>query len=1290
MTIINSTDTNNLQLANIFMLVSETELNNKITSAQDVSLLRSLLEIKAQFVADKKQSKIDYSIDFILSNSLVIIDELCQVIHLALLVQTNTNEYLKLLHLIRDNLLSDIDTIKYLKLLNVTLTLCKFDEEQDIFNNFVDHYNFEMILNTLINGESKVINNYLSVNIFPKYLPLNNESSKILVNLIYKFSFGLKNFDILCAAPEFFINNVTVLKKSFWSFLQAGLNNNSSTVQKQALYLLKISINLIRNKDCFSSEEGVVYWAQSCKENVLLTWHNLFILYEVIREKQLHLIEPIYNLVPTIKTMHPSWLFSIYGILLFHSQNSVCTYTILDLLKSDWYFELNLFKEVIECIVRAINKTEIVLNFEIWENLFKFTQKVDEERFKILLEKSCDVSWVPSACYKFYNAILRNKIILIPFQVLEKIISNLRKVPHKLIRDQCLSMLTLLQDVYLENASFDDCLQAHKVFYQNKFYLWRFKYFKKFELNLQSIVKTWTNNQTTDIEDVEIILNIIKQLEIGSLQNFVVESFHRNLFTPAILDRIYVLFNEKLHLSYLTDRLSYIQSNDDAYLKHVGPLLTKSNQIQIWPTLLNILLCDCSNRIQVEICFGILNSSFSGVTSSITLDTILEKWLKHFLNGTSCNANISISFLQLYCKEKCNDSIMPDEILNISEIFENVLDTQDSSLIPEIFSHLQYLIIFCDKVEMLFPFIDICVQKLHELKGTRLFKIAVFNFVKSLLLNDKIFTCDKIMLQKCVSVLYWLTEWMSLYEDVGYTLSKNLCAMLRLCPNVGTEFIPIIIELLLFGDILKKDQRAEYEVCQLIPHNNEEDMGKNPNLRRVSIRGEMIKCIENILHNNINGTTGKTGDVMCTLLLENYSKLFNKRCFSDSHVHLVKLRILQGLLLIHEYVGTEKEALIDTLLESICTESHQLSNKFLIVWLLIRLLFHKEDCLEIISAKITLTNKPHSSTICAFVSVLYHIALLRNENRFYEKVIRRMLPWTMGPHFNLRLHAQTGIKKVYEHINEKNQHIHIKFREVVKGVTEVLEQTDRDIEIIDKYIFENFDPIADFNLETIYYIIPHITNVINHEYENIRAILKCNIHNKHDYDQFRTKNQKCFKEVSNNFSSSAIQKKIIPQDIVDRKIGDLIVVGSLIDKVPNLGGLSRTCEIFGVKELTLSSNGITKNPDFQNLSMSSENWINIIELKRDDIPTFLLNMKAKGYSIVGAEQTSESIRLNKFTFPKKCILLLGNEKEGIPPNLLSLVDTCVEIPQLGVIRSLNVHVAGATLIWEYTKTHLTF
>ena len=43
------------------------------------------------------------------------------------------------------------------------------------------------------------------------------------------------------------------------------------------------------------------------------------------------------------------------------------------------------------------------------------------------------------------------------------------------------------------------------------------------------------------------------------------------------------------------------------------------------------------------------------------------------------------------------------------------------------------------------------------------------------------------------------------------------------------------------------------------------------------------------------------------------------------------------------------------------------------------------------------------------------------------------------------------------------------------------------------------------------------------------------------------------------------------------------------------------------------------------------------------------------------------------------------ERDGIPAHLLALLDATVEIPQLGVIRSLNVHVSGAIAAYSYSE-----
>lgn len=148
---------------------------------------------------------------------------------------------------------------------------------------------------------------------------------------------------------------------------------------------------------------------------------------------------------------------------------------------------------------------------------------------------------------------------------------------------------------------------------------------------------------------------------------------------------------------------------------------------------------------------------------------------------------------------------------------------------------------------------------------------------------------------------------------------------------------------------------------------------------------------------------------------------------------------------------------------------------------------------------------------------------------------------------------------------------------------------------------------------------------------------------------------------------------------------DVIVVASLIDRVPNLAGLSRTCEVFGATALVVPCLTILDDPNFRNISMTSEKWLDIIKVKPGDLGEYLQKQRLADYRIVAVEQSSQSHSLLYYEFPAKCCLVLGSEKEGVPADILHLVDDCVEIPQFGMIRSLNVHVSGSIILWEMRR-----
>jgi len=180
--------------------------------------------------------------------------------------------------------------------------------------------------------------------------------------------------------------------------------------------------------------------------------------------------------------------------------------------------------------------------------------------------------------------------------------------------------------------------------------------------------------------------------------------------------------------------------------------------------------------------------------------------------------------------------------------------------------------------------------------------------------------------------------------------------------------------------------------------------------------------------------------------------------------------------------------------------------------------------------------------------------------------------------------------------------------------------------------------------------------------------------------------------VSDNICMPGAQRKPDLPSIRDSQIvrsrAPLIVVASLVDITANLAGLSRTSEIFNCQSLCLRSSAIVKDPAFQTISVKSERWLPICEVPRDALRAHLLELRQRGFTLVGVEQTHYSVPLQQYRFSERSVLILGNEKAGIDADLLPILDCCVEIPQWGQLRSLNVHASGTIAIWEYTRQQL--
>ncbi|CAN6616399.1 tRNA (guanosine(18)-2'-O)-methyltransferase [Trichomonascus vanleenenianus] len=152
--------------------------------------------------------------------------------------------------------------------------------------------------------------------------------------------------------------------------------------------------------------------------------------------------------------------------------------------------------------------------------------------------------------------------------------------------------------------------------------------------------------------------------------------------------------------------------------------------------------------------------------------------------------------------------------------------------------------------------------------------------------------------------------------------------------------------------------------------------------------------------------------------------------------------------------------------------------------------------------------------------------------------------------------------------------------------------------------------------------------------------------------------------------------------------GELIVLASLVDKPPNLGGICRLCDVLGAQLMCVNELSIIKHAQFRNVAVTADKWMPMDEVRIEDIISFMEKKKREGYTLIGLEQTDNSVQLTpSVEFPRKSVLLLGKEREGIPANLLAELDFCIEIKQVGMIRSMNIQTATAVVVHAYSAQH---
>lgn len=158
---------------------------------------------------------------------------------------------------------------------------------------------------------------------------------------------------------------------------------------------------------------------------------------------------------------------------------------------------------------------------------------------------------------------------------------------------------------------------------------------------------------------------------------------------------------------------------------------------------------------------------------------------------------------------------------------------------------------------------------------------------------------------------------------------------------------------------------------------------------------------------------------------------------------------------------------------------------------------------------------------------------------------------------------------------------------------------------------------------------------------------------------------------------------------------DIVIIAHDMRSTHNVGSLLRTADGMGVSRVFLT--GYTPYPLKTNddrlphIAAKIDRQIEKTALGASKTTTWsnensltdaVKLCRRDGYHIVALEQSDQSVTLHKFKPRQKIALLLGNEVDGLDPDLLSLADTIVEIPMLGKKESYNVIQSAAMALYR--------
>ena len=152
--------------------------------------------------------------------------------------------------------------------------------------------------------------------------------------------------------------------------------------------------------------------------------------------------------------------------------------------------------------------------------------------------------------------------------------------------------------------------------------------------------------------------------------------------------------------------------------------------------------------------------------------------------------------------------------------------------------------------------------------------------------------------------------------------------------------------------------------------------------------------------------------------------------------------------------------------------------------------------------------------------------------------------------------------------------------------------------------------------------------------------------------------------------------------VLDGRMANLTVLLEHVEKPHNLSAILRSCDAVGALEAhAVSLQGRLRT--FNSTAQGSQKWVPLHD--HPSTEDAVQQLKARGFKLYGTHLGVNAKDYRDCDFTGPTAFVLGAEKWGLSDTARDLMDEAVYIPMTGMVQSLNVSVAAATLLFEAVR-----